>query len=60
MGSTVRYSPLQFARNNLALGRPPFQQQLVGDAGLEVRVKKFADVIAGRESAAQDKIEEKC
>lgn len=42
VGSTVRYSPQQFAWKTLALGRPPFQQQLLGDPGLEGRVKEFA------------------
>lgn len=49
VGSTVRYSHWQFAQNNLALGRPPFQQQFLRDVGLEVRVKKFAGMTAGRE-----------
>jgi len=46
--------------SNLALGRPPLQQQLVRNEGLEVRHKKFAGVIAGRGSAAQEETKEKC
>lgn len=42
------------------LGRPLFQLQLGGDAGLKVRVKESPVVIAGRESAAQEQTTGKC
>lgn len=60
MGSTVKYSPWQFAQKNPALARAPIPHQLMGDAGLEGRVRKFCGVIAGRESAAQEETEENC